>query len=100
MYSYVHAYCEYIHILLHIHAQYYTRTVSYTNVLYMNAEVIDRECMHTHIHMYKCISMHVCRLGNLISLHMGIHTQCYVWFSQVTHISHWRTEVHSTIRIQ
>ena len=48
--------------------------------------------------MYIQMHIHVCRLGN-ISLHGHTHTVLHVWFSHVTHISHWRTEVHSTIRI-
>ena len=50
--------------------------------------------MYTYVRMY----IHMCRLWN-ISLHGHTHTALLVWFSQVTHISHWRTEVHSTIRI-
>ena len=53
-----------------------------------------RRCIQTYVQMH----IHVCRLGN-ISLHGHAHTVLHVWFSQVTHISHWRTEVHSTIRI-
>ena len=64
-------------------------------VLHMYMEVKE---LHTYKCMYVC--MYVLRMyGNIISLHGHTHTVLHVWFSQVTHISHWRTEVHSTIRI-
>ena len=89
MYSYVHMYCKYIYYTyLTLRAQYHT----YACTLHECRG--DRKSIQTYVQMH----IHVCRLWD-ISLHGHTHTVLHVWFSHVTHISHWRTEVHSTIRI-
>ena len=89
MHSYVHN-----TVSTYVSCFTYTHSIIHMHAFYMNAEMLGNVYTRIYVQMH----IHVCRLGN-ISLHGHTHTVLHVWFSQVTHISHWRTEVHSTIRI-
>ena len=82
---YIYTVSMYICILLYVQvrAQYHT----YACTLHECRG--DRKSIQTYVQMH----IHVCRLWD-ISLHGHTHTVLHE-----THISHWRTEVHSTIRI-